>query len=57
MDITAIAGGTATLVDASGGDARGDGETPSWADRLVEAASDFEGIAPESLAGLGCDGW
>ena len=35
------------ITDASGGDAM------SWANRLVAAASDYEAIDAESLAGLG----
>ena len=28
----------------------------SWAERLAEAASDYETIGAEAAAGLGCDG-
>ncbi len=27
-----------------------------WAERLAEAASDYETIGAEAIAGLGCDG-
>ena len=28
-----------------------------WTERLVAAANDYESMDPETLAGLGCDGW
>ena len=33
-----------------------DASQARWAERLAEAASDYETIGAEAIAGLGCDG-
>lgn len=43
------AGDACTGIDAGGGM-----DAMSWTDRLVAAASDYEAIDAEALAGLGC---
>lgn len=57
MDITAVGINAGLCADDAGFDAHGDADARSWTDRLVEAASDYESIDPEAIAGLGCDGW
>lgn len=57
MDVMTITTGAQAGADDAGPEACGGADTSSWTDRLVQAASDYEAIDPEALAGLGCDGW
>lgn len=57
MDVSTMTADAQAGADDAGLEAGGGADASSWTDRLVQAASDYECIDPEALAGLGCDGW